>query len=57
MRTMSKLRSKTAEIKGRVRERVGKVTGNKELERRGRLERTKSQLKQAGDSVRDAVTR
>jgi uncharacterized protein YjbJ (UPF0337 family) len=54
---MNKLRNKTDEISGRVRERIGKLTHNKDLERRGRLARSKSQLKQAGDNVKDAVTR
>ncbi len=57
MDTMNKLRNKTDEYKGLVRERVGRLTGNKDLERRGRLQRTKSQLKQAGDNVKNAVTR
>jgi uncharacterized protein YjbJ (UPF0337 family) len=53
---MSKFRNKTREINGIFRERLGKLTGNKDLERRGRLQRSRSQLKQAGENVRDAAT-
>jgi uncharacterized protein YjbJ (UPF0337 family) len=53
---MRKLRNKTHEFNGKIRERLGRLTGNKDLERRGRLQRSRSQLKQAGESVRDAAT-
>lgn len=56
MEPMSKLRNKTREFNGKIRERLGKLTGNKDLERRGRLQRSRSQLKQAGENVRDAAT-
>ena len=43
------------EIKGAVKETVGKVTGNEELEAEGKLDQGKSGVKQAGESVKDAA--
>lgn len=54
---MTKLRNKADEIKGRIQERVGRLVGDKDLERKGRSAWRRSKLKQAGENVRDAVTR
>lgn len=50
-----KLKNKTEETVGRVKEDAGRATGDRELEREGRAERTKGSLKQAGEKVKDAV--
>jgi uncharacterized protein YjbJ (UPF0337 family) len=49
-----KLKNKTEETVGRVKEDAGRSTGDRELEREGRAERTKGSLKQAGEKVKDA---
>jgi uncharacterized protein YjbJ (UPF0337 family) len=49
-----KLKNKTEETVGRVKEDAGRATGDRELEREGRGERTKGSLKQAGEKVKDA---
>lgn len=49
-----KLKNKTEETVGRVKEDAGRATGDRELEREGRAERTKGSLKQAGEKVKDA---
>jgi uncharacterized protein YjbJ (UPF0337 family) len=43
--------------KGRVKETAGKVTGNDRLRIKGRTDRAKGNLKQAGEKVKDAVKR
>ena len=42
------------EAGGKVKEATGKLTGNEELEARGRAEQAKANVKQAGDDARDA---
>lgn len=49
-----KLKNKTEETVGRVKEDAGRATGDRELEREGRADRTKGSLKQAGEKVKDA---
>ena len=49
-----KLKNKTEETVGRVKEDAGRATGDRELEREGRSERAKGSLKQAGEKVKDA---
>jgi uncharacterized protein YjbJ (UPF0337 family) len=45
----------TAEAaKGKVKEGVGKVTGNESLEAEGHGDQAKGDLKQAGEKVKDA---
>jgi uncharacterized protein YjbJ (UPF0337 family) len=45
----------TAETaKGKVKEGVGKATGNESLEAEGHGEQAKGDLKQAGEKVKDA---
>ena len=40
--------------KGKVKETVGHVTGDKEVERQGKNDQRKADLKQAGEKVKDA---
>jgi uncharacterized protein YjbJ (UPF0337 family) len=44
----------TDNIRGKVKEAAGKVTGDDALERQGRNDQTKGHLKEAGDKVKDA---
>ena len=47
---------KTDEVKGKIKETVGDVTGDEELEAQGKGDQTKGNLKQAGEKLKDAVT-
>ncbi|MFP5070355.1 CsbD family protein [Pseudonocardia nantongensis] len=47
---------KTDEVKGKIKETVGDVTGDEELEVQGKGDQTKGNLKQAGEKLKDAVT-
>jgi uncharacterized protein YjbJ (UPF0337 family) len=49
-----KLKNKKGEAKGEAKEQLGKATNDEEMEREGRTDQTKSNIKQAGEKVKDA---
>ncbi len=54
MATEDKAADKAKEVKGTVKENVGKAAGNPELEAEGKADRVEGNLKQAGEKVKDA---
>ena len=54
MGTDDKMDHKMEEFGGRAKETVGRATGDEELEAQGDRDQTKSNLKQAGEKVKDA---
>ena len=54
-RTEDKIKNKTQQLKGKAKEVAGRSVGNESLERKGRLDQAKGDLKQAGEEVKDAV--
>jgi uncharacterized protein YjbJ (UPF0337 family) len=54
MATMDKAKNSAQRAKGKVKETTGKVTGDAKLERKGKADQTKGNLKQAGEKVKDA---
>jgi uncharacterized protein YjbJ (UPF0337 family) len=50
----NKTRNTAQKVKGELKEAAGAVTGNERLEAEGRADKTKSNLKQAGEKVKDA---
>ena len=50
-------KGKANEIKGTVREAVGKATGNKELQAKGKSEQMKGKGQQIVGDLKDAVTK
>ena len=52
-----KARNKAEELKGQGKEALGRATGDEELETEGRTDQTNSDLKQAGEKVKDAFKR
>lgn len=50
-----KASNKGEKLKGKVKETVGKVTGNEKLEAEGKKDQTKGEVKQAGENVKDAL--
>lgn len=46
---------KTDELKGRVKEAAGALTGDAKLKREGRLDQVAGQAKQAADKVIDKI--
>jgi uncharacterized protein YjbJ (UPF0337 family) len=49
-----KAKNKGQELGGKAKEAVGKVTGDKSTENEGKDDQTKSNLKGAGEKVKDA---
>jgi uncharacterized protein YjbJ (UPF0337 family) len=49
-----KAKNKVEELKGQAKEGLGQATDDQELEAEGRTDQTKSDLKQAGEQVKDA---
>jgi uncharacterized protein YjbJ (UPF0337 family) len=50
----NKTRNTTQKVKGQLKEAAGAVTGNERLEAEGRGDKTKANLKQAGEKIKDA---
>ena len=49
-----KAKNKVEELKGQAKEGLGQATDDQELEAEGRTDQAKSDLKQAGEQVKDA---
>jgi len=49
-----KLKNKADEAKGATKEHVGKATGDEHMESEGKTDQGVSNLKQAGEKVKDA---
>jgi uncharacterized protein YjbJ (UPF0337 family) len=54
MSATDKTKNKAQEVAGKVKEKTGEVTGDHDLEARGKADQTKGNLKQAGEKVKDA---
>ncbi|TQM45366.1 CsbD family protein [Pseudonocardia cypriaca] len=57
MGTDDKMDNKLEELGGKAKETVGRATDDEELEAQGERDQTKSNLKQAGEKVKDAFKR
>jgi uncharacterized protein YjbJ (UPF0337 family) len=53
----NKTRNTAQKVKGQFKEAAGAVTGNERLEAKGRADKTKASLKQAGEKLKDAFRR
>ena len=53
MSATNKLRNKLQKLGGRAKETIGRATGNRRLENRGVGDQFKSDLKDAGEKVKD----
>ena len=49
-----KVKNKGQELGGKAKEAVGKVTGDKSTQNEGKVDQVKSNLKDAGEKVKDA---
>ena len=50
----NKTRNAAEKVKGQAKEAAGRVTGDRQLEAEGRADKTKANLKQAGEKLKDA---
>jgi uncharacterized protein YjbJ (UPF0337 family) len=53
-RARNKTRNATQKAKGQLKEAAGRATGDERLEAEGRADKTKANLKQAGEKIKDA---
>ena len=56
MGTQDKASNKLQDVKGKVKETVGKATGNEELEGKGKTDQAKAAIKDVGEKVKDAAS-
>lgn len=49
-----KLENKAEELKGEAKERAGGATGDESTQAEGKMDKSKADLKQAGEKVKDA---
>jgi len=54
MSNEDKVSNKIQEMRGGAKEKVGQATGDESLEAQGRNDQSSSNLKQAGEKVKDA---
>jgi uncharacterized protein YjbJ (UPF0337 family) len=54
MSAKDKVKNTAETAKGKVKEGVGKATGNQSLEAEGHADQAKGDLKQAGEKIKDA---
>ena len=54
MSATDKAKNKAEQLGGKAKEAVGKVTGDKNTENEGKGDQVKSNLKDAGEKVKDA---
>ena len=50
----NKTRNAAQKVKGQFKEAAGRVSGDERLEAEGRADKTRANLKQAGEKVKDA---
>jgi uncharacterized protein YjbJ (UPF0337 family) len=55
MSTADKVKNAVQDVEGKAKEALGKVTGDRGTENEGRGDQAKSDLKNAGENVKDAV--
>lgn len=55
MSAIDKARNKIQKLRGQAKETVGRATGDRSLENQGTGDRVKSDLKDAGEKVKDAL--
>jgi uncharacterized protein YjbJ (UPF0337 family) len=54
MSAKNKAKNKAQEMKGQAKKKVGQATGDEYLEAEGQADKTKGNLKNAGEKVKDA---
>jgi len=54
MTTTDKAKNSAQKVKGKVKEKAGKATGNDKLQAEGNADQVKGNLKQDGENVKDA---
>jgi len=55
MAAIDKAKNTAEQAKGKAKEMAGKASRNDKLEAKGKSDRTKADLKQAGEKIKDAL--
>jgi uncharacterized protein YjbJ (UPF0337 family) len=55
MSTNDKASNRVQDVKGRLKEAAGRLTGNRDLKNEGKADEAKAGMKNAGESVKDAA--
>lgn len=55
MATTNRAKNDIQRAKGKVKEAAGSVTGNRRLQRKGKVDQTKGKAKNLGEKVKDTV--
>ena len=55
MSAQDKIKNAAQDMEGKIKEATGKATDDEGLEKEGRLDQAKSDVKQAGEKLKDAV--
>ncbi len=54
MSAVDKIKNSIEDVEGKAKEALGRATGDRSTENEGRTDQTKSDIKQAGENVKDA---
>ena len=57
MTTTDKAKNTSQQAKGKLKETAGKLSGNDKLRAEGKADRTKDNLKRAGEKLKDAFSK
>lgn len=55
MSDTDKMKNKAQELKGAAKEKMGEASGDRDKAAEGRADRTKANIKQAGEKLKDAA--
>ncbi len=55
MSTQDKATNRVQDVKGRLKEAAGRLTGNRDLKNKGKADEAKAGMKKAGENVKDAA--
>jgi uncharacterized protein YjbJ (UPF0337 family) len=55
MSAIDKVKNKLQDMKGKGKESAGKATGDRDMEREGRVDQLKSSAKDVGEKIKDAA--
>ena len=57
MGTQDKASRKAQDVKGKIKEKIGKATGDEDLESEGKTDQAESAIRAVGEKVKDAASK
>ena len=55
MGTKDRASNRAQDVKGRVKEAAGRITGNRRLKNKGKTDQAKAEMKNSGEDLKDAA--